>query len=127
MCSGTESRVGLGTVVAVVVVWTCVLGVQVSPVRAASEGPPELRVLTFNVWHGLRSGENNRKFPGEDPERRERRLEWQIEEVRRLDPDVLFFQEVNPAKGLAQRYAEAFGYDVLYKTTSCGFHLGSDL
>ncbi len=107
--------------------WVCA-SVVVEPAALAQPAQGEvreLRVLTFNVWHGLRSGESNRKFPGEDPERQERRLEWQIEQLRRLDPDVLLLQEVNPAKGLALRYAEALGYDVLYKTTSCGFHLGA--
>ena len=26
-----------------------------------------LDIMTFNVWHGLRSGESRKKFPGEDP------------------------------------------------------------
>ena len=34
---------------------------------ADSETRTTLRVLTYNVWHGLRSGESNKRFPGEDP------------------------------------------------------------
>jgi endonuclease/exonuclease/phosphatase family metal-dependent hydrolase len=84
----------------------------------------ELRVLTFNVWHGLRAGESTGKFPGEDPERMQRRFDWQIEEIRRLGPDLLFLQEVNPNQKKARRYAEALGYDEIHKVASCGIHLG---
>lgn len=82
-------------------------------------------VLTFNVWHGLRSGESRKRFPGEDSERAEKRFAWQIEEIQRLDPDMLLFQEVNPNQPQSRRYAEALGYDEIHKVTSCGLHLGA--
>ncbi len=94
------------------------------PMNAQDASGPTLRAITFNVWHGLRSGESNKRFPGEDEERKERRLAWQIEELKRLDPDVLFFQEVNPNQPLARWYAEQLGYDEIHKVTSCGLHLG---
>ena len=84
----------------------------------------ELRILTFNVWHGLRSGEARKRFPGEQDARRERRLALQIEALRRLDADVLLLQEVNPNQRLARRYARELGYDEIHKVTSCGVHLG---
>jgi endonuclease/exonuclease/phosphatase family metal-dependent hydrolase len=93
--------------------------------RAQAVSPPPLEVLTFNVWHGLRSGESHKSFPGEDPERKQRRLARQIEELERLAPDVLFFQEVNPNQPLARWYAEQLGYDEIHKVTSCGLHLGA--
>jgi len=86
---------------------------------------PSLEVLTYNVWHGLRSGEGNKRFPGEEPERKERRLALQVEEIRRLDPDVLFFQEVNFNQPLSRWYAEQLGYDEIHKVTSCGLHIGA--
>lgn len=96
-----------------------------TPVQSQGDGaePETLRVLTFNTWHGLRSGESNTRFPGEDKERSARRFDWQIEEIQRLDPDVLLFQEVNPIARKARSYAEALGYDVIYKATSCGVHV----
>ena len=86
---------------------------------------PTIKALTYNVWHGLRSGESNKRFPGEEPERKERRLALQVEEIRRLDPDVLFFQEVNFSQPLSRWYAEQLGYDEIHKVTSCGLHLGA--
>ena len=95
------------------------------PSEAQSGSGPTLKVMTFNVWHGLRSGESRKRFPGEDAERANKRFNWQIEEIKRLDPDVLLFQEVNPNQPQSRRYAEALGYDEIHKVTSCGLHLGA--
>jgi endonuclease/exonuclease/phosphatase family metal-dependent hydrolase len=98
-----------------------------APVDSGAQGTsgPTLKTLTYNVWHGLRSGESNKRFPGEESERKERRLALQVEEIRRLDPDVLFFQEVNFNQPLSRWYAEQLGYDEIHKVTSCGLHLGA--
>ena len=93
--------------------------------EAQETSGPSLKVMTFNVWHGLRSGESHKRFPGEDAERAAERFDWQIEEIKRLDPDVLLFQEVNPNQPQSRRYAEALGYDEIHKVTSCGLHLGA--
>jgi endonuclease/exonuclease/phosphatase family metal-dependent hydrolase len=106
---------------------TMALGVSLPLERLASAqeiSVAALDVMTLNVWHGLRSGESRKKFPGEDPDRAEKRFEWQIEEIKRLDPDVLLFQEVNPNQPQSHRYAQALGYDEIHKVTSCGLHLG---
>jgi endonuclease/exonuclease/phosphatase family metal-dependent hydrolase len=99
----------------------CVLA---DPESGVGRDSHRLRVMTFNVWHGLRSGESKTKFPGEDEARRQRRFDWQIRLIRELDPDVLMFQEVNPAQRRAREYAEALGYDEIHKVASCGIHLG---
>lgn len=101
-----------------------VLGRSPAEGQEAASGAT-LKILTFNVWHGLRSGESRKKFPGEDAERAAERFNWQLEEIKRLDPDVLLFQEVNPNQPQARRYAEALGYDEIHKVTSCGLHLGA--
>jgi len=86
------------------------------------EPSSSLKIMTFNVWHGLR-GERRMRLQGEDPERKERRFEWQIELIKELDPDVLLLQEVNPNARESRKYAEALGYDQVKKVTSCGIHL----
>jgi endonuclease/exonuclease/phosphatase family metal-dependent hydrolase len=104
-----------------VLILTCVAG---QAWANDADAHSQLRVLTFNVWHGLRSGESNTRFPGEDRERKQRRFEYQIQELKRLAPDLLLFQEVNPNQRQARRYAEALGYDEIHKVCSCGIHLG---
>ena len=95
------------------------------PATAQEGSGATLDVLTFNVWHGLRSGESRKKFPGEEPDRADERFAWQIEKIKQLDPDVMLFQEVNPNQPQSRRYAEALGYDEIHKVTSCGLHLGA--
>jgi len=104
---------------------SCLLSGLGQSAAAQESSGVSLDVMTFNVWHGLRSGESRKMFPGEDPARADRRFAWQIEEIQRLDPDVLLFQEVNPNQPQARRYADALGYDEIHKVTSCGLHLGA--
>jgi endonuclease/exonuclease/phosphatase family metal-dependent hydrolase len=106
---------------AVIVLVALVVGA--SGAKPVAQEPVRLHVLTFNVWHGLRSRESKTNFPGEDPERMERRFAWQIRLIQELDPDILFFQEVNPNQRQARKYARALEYDEIHKVTSCGFHL----
>ena len=82
----------------------CLVLPSTSPPLAAQNGSEvELSVMTFNVWHGLRSGESRKRFPGEDPERFEKRFAWQIEEMKRLAPGnmvgVQLGEELFPASG----------------------------
>jgi len=55
------------------------------PAAAAdADSRDTLRVLTYNVWHGLRSGESNKRFPGEEPEDKESRFAAQIDEIHKV-------------------------------------------
>lgn len=92
--------------------------------RARARAGHDLSVITYNVWHGLRSSGSRWRLPGEDPARTERRFALQLEELRKLQPDVLLLQEVNPNQRRARRYARALGYDEIHKVTNCGIHLG---
>lgn len=83
----------------------------------------ELDLVTYNVWHGLRT-QGKLQFGGEGPERRELRVTSQIESLRELDADIFLFQEVNPAPRLSRRYASELGRDVIHKVTDCGIKLG---
>lgn len=89
----------------------------------AAAGEPALRVASLNAWHGLRT-EGVWRFPGESRERSERRFALQVEELRRLDPDVVFLQEVNPSPRRSRRYARLLGMTEIHVVTSCGVHLG---
>jgi len=93
-------------------------------VRPVGEPGDGLRVLTLNVWHGLRSGESKTKFPGEDAERKQRRFDWQVAEIERHRPDVMLLQEVNKNPKESRAYATVFGYDEIHKVASCGIHIG---
>lgn len=55
-----------------------------------------MKILTMNLWHGL-SPSNPLMFERLEPdERRKLREGIQIDLLKKIDPDVAFFQEVNP-------------------------------
>ena len=55
-----------------------------------------MRILTFNLWHGL-SPSTLIAFEALEPSaRRELREQMQLEVLKQVSPDIAFFQEVNP-------------------------------
>ena len=83
-----------------------------------------LTVVTYNIWHGLNPVGLVRFEEFETPERRETRLQGFFAQVRALDPDILFLQEVNPAPEKSERIARELGYDRVYQIDNAGLRLG---
>ena len=81
-------------------------------VEAGREDPTGLRVLTYNLLHdGPLSGffENGTHL--------EERLDMTIQELRRLQPDVIALQEASDSRrhgNVAQRIADALGYQMVF-------------
>ena len=79
---------------------------------AASNEPVHLRVLTYNLLHdGPWSGvfENSTHL--------KERLDMTIQELRRLQPDVIAFQEASQSRrhgNVPQRIADALGYQMVF-------------
>jgi len=83
------------------------------PAAAATQyRPAELRILTYNLLHdGPWSGffENGTHL--------EERLDMTIQELRRLQPDIIAFQEASDSRrhgNVPQRIADALGYHMLF-------------
>ena len=74
--------------------------------RVADPQPVRLKALTYNVWHGLSQATFKMKEL-EPPGQKEARIQWQITQIKALDPDIVFLQEVNPVSVLSQRLAAA--------------------
>jgi len=84
-----------------------------------------LTVVTYNLWHGLNPVGLRRFAEYESAAQREARRQGFLRQVRALNPDVLFLQEVNPAPGLSRRLARELGYDAVYAVDNAGLKLGS--
>jgi endonuclease/exonuclease/phosphatase family metal-dependent hydrolase len=66
-----------------------------------------MRVLTFNLWHGL-SPSTPLAFEALEPKaRRELRETMQLETLKSISPDIAFLQEVNPIKQRAPLLEDA--------------------
>ena len=92
--------------------------------RVSDPQPVQLKVLTYNVWHGL-SQATFKMRELEPPGQKEARIQWQITQIKALDPDIVFLQEVNPVSALSQRLADALGqrYSYVFHRDNCGTSL----
>ncbi|MCZ7583842.1 MAG: endonuclease/exonuclease/phosphatase family protein [Deltaproteobacteria bacterium] len=84
-----------------------------------------LKVLTYNVWHGLNPTGLIRFSEYETAEERDTRYRHFLDQVRRLDPDVLLLQETNPAPVFTARLARDLGYDRVFSLDNGGLRVGS--
>lgn len=71
----------------------------------------KLKIFTLNVWSGFRYNGLLKLEEYETPEERERRYRGLCREIRSLDPDVVFLNEVNPLFRYAKRISAELGYD----------------
>ena len=85
----------------------------------------ELKVLTYNLWHGLNPTGVWRFSEYETPAEREKRLQGFYRYARALDPDVMFLEEVNPAPGLTERIARDLCYDYSFEIDNAGVKIGA--
>ncbi len=96
----------------------------------ARTGPDTFKVLTYNAWHGLDTGE----FwvtASETPEQNAIRLQFQVTQIVTVQPDIVLLQEVNPLPARAERYVQALvdrglQYDQVHQVDACGIRLHGD-
>lgn len=102
------------------------LGLALLAPRAVGQtaDAPRLRVLTINVWSGL-DYEGVFKFGEyESADRRGLRYTALVEQIRKLDPDIVFVQEANFTGRAARRLADALGFDEIHQVVNGGIKLG---
>ncbi len=85
---------------------------------------PMLRLLTINVWSGL-DYKGSLRFGAYEPRQaRQARYRSLLAQVRELDPDVIFMQEVNPAAGFSARLARDLGFSRCHQVCIGGIKFG---
>ena len=82
-----------------------------------------LKIINYNLWHGLGEGFLKRKVL--EPETyKKQRLQWQINQLKQEKPDVLFLQEANPVSSLfggqSREIAKKLGMSYIFQNTNCG-------
>ena len=78
-----------------------------------------LKVINYNLWHGLGDGYFKREEL--EPEQHKKdRYEEQIKRFQAVKPDILFLQEVHPSSSRAGAIAKALGMSVVYHQSNCG-------
>jgi endonuclease/exonuclease/phosphatase family metal-dependent hydrolase len=82
----------------------------------------QLKILTYNCWHAL-TVKNLVEFRDLEPEgRRQKRYEVQLENFKKLDPDILFLQEVSPLHVRTLDF-ENLGYELVSQVDQSGVKL----
>lgn len=101
--------------------------------KTVPSGKPlqQLKVLTYNTLHGLEPSGLTVK-PAESKDMRQARLTLQFEELSKVQPDVMLFQEVNPLPDMAEAYVDGlkrFGlqYAQVHQVDACGVRLAPGL
>src|SRR5262245_37593484 len=92
---------------------------------------PQIKVLTYNTWHGLEPSGRTVKS-SESTAVRQARLDRQFRQLSVIQPDVMLLQEVNPLPEMAQRYVTAmkrYGlqYASVHQVDACGVRLAPGL
>jgi endonuclease/exonuclease/phosphatase family metal-dependent hydrolase len=83
-----------------------------------------LRLLTINVWSGL-DYQGSLRFGAYEPrQKRQARYRSLLAQIRALDPDVVFLQEVNPAAGFSARLASDLGFSHRHQVCIGGIKFG---
>ena len=92
---------------------------------------PGVKVLTYNILHGLEPSGLTVKA-SESKQAREARLALQFRQLAEIQPDVMLLQEVNPLPEMARKYVTAvkgFGvqYAEVHQVDACGVRLAPGL
>lgn len=82
-----------------------------------------MKVLTYNLWHGL-NGKGITRFGELEPAgRRHRRFYAQLELFAQAKPDLILLQELLPAPRHAQYLAQRLGYQQVHQVDNSGLKL----
>lgn len=82
-----------------------------------------MRVVTWNLWHGLSPTEKWWFEELEPQGRREVRQELQEQVLKELAADIYLFQEVNPVRARSRRLAKALSCEEIHQADSKGLKL----
>ena len=83
-----------------------------------------LTVATVNVWSGLDYKGTWTVGEYETKKRREERFHILVDELKKLHPDLIALQEVNPAGGFSCSLAAELGYDYISQRENAGMKAG---
>ena len=95
-----------------------------------SSTPDTFKVMTYNAWHGLNVG-SFWATPSETPKRNKARFRFQVQQLARVNPDLVFLQEVNPLPKRAEEYVKALQahgleYSEVHQVDACGIRVSQD-
>ena len=79
-----------------------------------------MKILTFNLWHGMGRRNFMAMAPLESKKDRKKRLEAFLAAAERLRPDLICLQEANPLPALARKISLALNMDEIHQVCNAG-------
>lgn len=84
----------------------------------------QLKIITFNIWSGLDYKGSLKMGWYEDKKIRKKRFELLIEQLKKIDADIIALNEVNNLPWSIRKIAKALGYDYISYTGVSGLKIG---
>lgn len=84
----------------------------------------KLKLLTINVWSGLNYKGFFKVGEHETKQIREKRFRSLVSQIKELDPDIIFLQEVNPVRKYSRKLAKKLGYTEIHQVCLGGIKFG---
>lgn len=82
-----------------------------------------LKIITINVWSGLDYQGNFKFGEYESLDRREFRFKILVQQLKDLNPDILFVQEANPVGKYVSRLADSLAFDEIHQVCNAGIKI----
>ena len=79
-----------------------------------------LKIINYNLWHGLGNKGWFKREEIEPPSHREQRYKAQIKLFKEAKPDILFLQELNPVDSLSEKISKELKMPYIFQETNCG-------
>ena len=83
----------------------------------------DLKVVTFNTWYGLDGNGLLKMGEYETKTRRAKRLEILIDDLKQMNADIIFLQEVNPVGRVTGKIKKALGYSAVSQIYNGGIKI----
>ena len=80
-----------------------------------------MKILTFNLWHGLGQARGLSLKPLESSGQRASRFEGFLQLAEEADPDLIFLQETNPTPEVARQIGHLLHLDEIHQVCNAGF------
>ncbi len=90
---------------------------------AAPPSPGEIKIVDYNVWHGI-DGKGTLKMGEYEPAAvREKRFKLLVAGLKEMDPDIIGIQEANKVRSYSKRLARDIDRDAVWKVGNSGIKL----
>lgn len=90
---------------------------------ATSSLARDIKIINFNIWHGMNRTTFFNVEEYEAIERRGKRFSIFAESSKLLEPDILIIQEANKIPAYVKNLSKALDYGAVWRITNCGVKL----